>query len=174
MPPRPPAIAGVSSSKEAVIMTVYPSISCLGLGTWLGRLYESAPTKIFGIKLSYILYCLITAPGALKAYFYLKLFGETYVVTNRSIQRRKSLGNALVTQVPLASIATVTVRQTDGQQFYKAADLLLLNKAGETVMVLAGVPRADVFRQTIVEAIDAHNQVAASLATIRARTPVTA
>ena len=168
---RPPAISGVSPQKEAVIMTVYPSIACTWLGRALGQLYESLPAKLFGVKLSHLLFVLPTAPGALKAYAYLKLFGDVYVLTNRSVQKRSSLGNRLVAQVPLASIEQVTVEQEPGQAFYPAADLYLVNGKGDTLMVLSGVPRADVFRQTILEARDAFKQVEASLATINARQP---
>jgi len=165
---KPPAIAGVSSG-QAVIMTVYPSIASTALGKMLGRLYESMPTRICGVKLSHWLFPLPTSPLAIKIYFWLKLFGEVYVLTNRTMQLRSSLGNRLLREIPLSSIDQVVVRQEPGQEFYPAADIYLLNKAGETLMTLPGVLRADVFRQTILEARDATNQVSASLATIKAR-----
>jgi hypothetical protein len=98
-----------------------------------------------------------------------KLTGEKYVLTNRSVQKAAALGIRLLAQVPLAEIDEVGVQQESGQEFYKAADLYLMNKAGATLMVLEGVPHPYVFRQTILEARDAHNQVGASLATINAR-----
>ena len=60
-------------------------------------------------------------------------------------------------------------RSQPGQAFYPAADIRLVGKKGETLAVLPGVPRADVFRQSIVEARDARVKVEASLATIKAR-----
>jgi hypothetical protein len=165
---KPPAISGVSSG-QALIMAVYPSIAAAGMGKLLGRLYESIPARVFGIKLSNLLFCLPTAGLAVAGYFILKLFGEVYVLTNRTLQLRKSLGNQLIREIKLPDIDQVVIRQEPGQEFYPAADIYLLNKAGETMMSLPGVLRADVFRQTILEARDASNQVTASLATIRAR-----
>jgi hypothetical protein len=152
-------------------MRVYPSIAAAGMGKALGRLYESIPVRIGGIKLSHLLFCLPSAPFAIFGYFLLKLTGEVYALTTRSVQLRKSLGDRLIREVPLSNIDQVVIRQEPGQEFYPAADIYLLNKAGETIMTLPGVPRADVFRQTILEARSAQNQVAAALATISARQP---
>jgi hypothetical protein len=163
-----PAISGVSSG-QALIMAVYPSIAAAGMGKLLGRLYESIPARMFGIKLSHLLFCLPTAGLAVAGYFILKLFGEVYALTNRTLQLRKSLGNRLIREIKLSDIDQVVIRQESGQEFYPAADIYLLNKAGETMMTLPGVLRADVFRQTILEACNAANQVTASLATIKAR-----
>src|SRR5262245_16967916 len=165
---KPPAIAGVASG-QALIMAVYPSIACTEIGKLLGRLYESIPNRVLGIKVSHLLYPLPTSPIALLVYFYLKLAGEVYVLTNRTIQLRRSLGNRLIREVKLADIDQVVVKQERGQEFYPAADIYLLNKAGATIMSLPGVLRADIFRETILEARDARNQVAASLAVIGAR-----
>jgi hypothetical protein len=165
---KPPAISGVSSG-QALIMVVYPSIAAAGMGKLLGRLYESIPARVFGIKLSHLLFCLPTAGLAVGGYFILKLFGEVYVLTNRTLQLRKSLGNRLIREIKLSEIDQAVIRQEPGQEFYPAADIYLLNKAGETMMTLPGVLRADVFRQTILEARNASNQVTASLATIKAR-----
>lgn len=171
---RPPAITGLNAGKETLIQTVYPSIACTAIGKWLGQLYESIPTKIGGIKLSHLLFPLPTAIVPVKVYFYLKLFGEVYSLTNRSVQKRSSLGNRLRREVPLSEIEQVVVRQEPGQEFYPAADIYLLNKAGETIMTLPGVLRADVFRQSILEARNARCQVESSLNTIKARQPATA
>ena len=167
---KPPAIAGVSSG-PALIMRVYPSIAAAGMGKYLGTVYESIPVRIGGIKLSHLLFCLPSAPLAIFGYFLLKLTGEVYVLTTRFVQLRKSLGDRLIREIPLSSIDQVVVRQEPGQEFYPAADIYLLNKAGETMMTLPGVLRADVFRQTILEACSAQSQVAAALATIGARQP---
>jgi hypothetical protein len=165
---KPPAIAGVSTG-PALIMVVYPSIAAAAMGKLLGRVYDSIPLRVGGIKLSHLLFCLPTAPLAVFGYFLLKLTGEVYALTTRSVQLRNSLGNRLIREVPLSSIDQVVIRQEPGQEFYPAADIYLLNKAGETIMTLPGVPRADVFRQTILEARSAQDQVAAALTTIGAR-----
>lgn len=166
-----PAISGVSSA-QALVMAVYPSVAATALGKLLGQLYESMPVRVGGIKLSHLLFPLPTAVIALKVFAYLKLFGEIYVLTNRTMQLRTSMGNRLKREVALSDIDQVVLKQEPGQEFYPAADIYLLNKAGATIMSLPGVPRADVFRQTILEARNARNQVAASLSTIKARHPV--
>jgi hypothetical protein len=167
---RPPAISGVSSGKSStLIMTVYPSIAAELPGRLLGLWLDCIPLKVGGIKLSHLLFGLPAALVALPGYFKLKLLGEVYAVTNRSIQKRTSLGNRLIREVPLADIDQVVIRQLAGQQFYPAAEIDLVNKAGDTLMTLSGVPRADVFRQTILEARDSRSQIESSLGTIRAR-----
>jgi hypothetical protein len=164
----PPAISGVNSG-QAFVMAVYPSIAATSLGKLLGRLYESMPVKIFGIKLSHLLFPLPTSIIALQVFAHLKLFGEVYVLTNRSVQLRTSIGNRLKREVALSDVGQIVLRQEPGQEFYPAADIYLLNKAGATIMSLPGVPRADVFRHTLLDAKNARDQVAASLSTIKAR-----
>lgn len=169
MTKRPPAISGVSASSEAQIQTIYPSIACTSIGKFLGVLYNCIPIKIGDLKLSNLIFPLPTAPLAVLVFFWLKVVGEAYVLTNRSVRRRSALGNRLIQKVALGDIADVVVNQQPGQEFYPAADIQLVGKKGETLMVLAGVSRADVFRQSIIEARDARTQTEASLATIKAR-----
>lgn len=164
-----PAISGVSAVAESEIMTVYPSVACTGLGRLMGRLYESVPLRIFGIKLSYLLFVPFGAPLGALGYLLLKLTGERYVLTNRAVQRQKALGSNKLAQVLLADLDQVVEHQGPGQVFYHASDLHLLNAKGERVLLLAGVPHAAIFRQTIVEARDARKQVASALETIRSR-----
>ena len=132
-------------------------------------LNDSIPIKINGLKLSHLLFPLPLSPFALLEYFRLKLFGNRYVLTNRSVQKWKSLGSRLVSQVSLSDIDQIDVEQSPGQAFYRAADLILLGAAGKPLMRLQAVPCAEVFRQTIFKARDAHLQVEASLAAIQAR-----
>lgn len=164
----PPAISGVSPG-QAFVMAVYPSIACTRLGKLLGRLYGSMPVRIGGIKLSHLLFPLPTSIIAIQVFAYLKLFGEVYVLTNRTVQLRSSLGNRLKREVALSEIDQVVLREEPGQEFYPAADIYLLNKAGAMIMALPGVPRAEVFRHTLLDAKNAHDQVVASLSTIKAR-----
>jgi Bacterial PH domain len=166
---RPPAIAGVSASKETLSFVVYPSIAATGLGQLIGRICESLPMRVGGGKLSHLIFALPLAPLGASLYLLLKLVGTVYVLTNRSIQLRKSLGNRLVRSVPLKEIDQVILQQEPGQEFFPAADVYLINKAGNPLAVLPGVTRADVFRRSILEARDSTMQVDASLATIRRR-----
>ncbi|MCY2967266.1 MAG: hypothetical protein NT069_27135 [Planctomycetota bacterium] len=169
MTKRPPAISGVSASSEAEIQTVYPSIAATSIGKLLGSLYGCLPISVGGIKLSHLIFPLPTAPLGVLVFFWQKVCGQVYVLTNRSIRFRSALGPKLHQKVPLQDIADVVVDQKAGQDFYPAADLILVGKKGETLAVLAGVPRADVFRQSILEARNARVQTEASLATIKAR-----
>jgi hypothetical protein len=162
-------ISGVSADTENVSMIVYPSMAATGLGRALGNLYESIPLKINGIKLSHLLFPLPTSPGALKIYFYMKIFGNRYVLTNRSVQIWKALGNQMVSEVPLADVAEITLHQSSGQVFFKASDLSLLGADGKLLLQLDGIPNAEVFRETLLKARDARRQVQASLETIAAR-----
>ena len=169
---KPQAISGVSASRETEMMIVYPSIASHWLGQILGRLFESIPLKIHGIKLSYLLFPLPMIPAALGLYFHLKVFGERYVLTNRSLGRQAALGSRVISQIPLADVDRIEVEQSPGHVFYKAADLAIFAADGKSLMRLEAVPRADVFRQTILKASVARQQVGASLATIEARQSV--
>jgi hypothetical protein len=169
-----PAITGVSADRQSELTRVYPSVGGTGIGMLFGRWYESIPARIGGIKLSYLLFVLPTAIVVLPLFFILKAIGDVYVLTNRSVQRRASLGNRLKSEVLLTAIDDVVVRQESGQEFYPCSDLYLVGKTGETLMSLPGVIRGDVFRQNIIEARNARRQVEASLSTINARQPATA
>jgi hypothetical protein len=166
-----PAITGVSPGRESVLTRVYPSIASTGFGMFLGRIYDSIPVPVCGIKLSHLLFVLPTAPLVLLTFFLLKILDDVYVLTNRSVQKRASLGNRLKSEVLLTAIDDVVVRQENGQAFYPASDLYLIGKTGETLMTLPGVIRGEVFRQNIIESRNARRQVEASLATISARQP---
>jgi hypothetical protein len=155
------AISGVSAGLENVVMTVYPSIAATGRGRLLGRVYEAIPVRICGIKLSNLLFTLPTSPLALGLYAETKVFGNRYVLTNRRV--------TVLMEVALPAIEEIEVEQLDGQQFFHAADLVLLDSRGSVLGRLEAVPRAEIFRQTILEARDALTQTEAALATISAR-----
>lgn len=155
---------------ETLIMTVYPSIGALGLGRVIGGLMNLIPMPFTRtLKLSAIVFGLPLAPLGLLLYFWMKAFGERYVLTNHSLQIWSSIGQRLIRAVSLNQIGEVSVNQKSGQEYFHAADLVLRDAGGNEVLTLAGVPRADVFRQTILKARDANTQVAAALATIGAR-----
>ena len=167
---KPAAISGVAASSEVEIMTVYPSIAAYGLGRTFGLMYESIPLRIMGVKLSNLLFVLPTAPIAAGLYFLQKVTGHRYKLTNRSMQVCHSLGNRKVNQVALTDISDVLIRELPGQQFYKAADLILIGgKGNEAILTLPGIPYAHIFRQTILKARDSRQMVAKSLEAIKAR-----
>ena len=163
------AISGVSAGVENVVMTVYPSIAATGIGRLLGCLYESIPSRICGIKLSNLLFTLPTSPLALALYVETKVFGSRYVLTNRRVAVHAALTPRQLAEVALPAIDEIEVEQLDGQQFYHAADLVLYDAGGSVLGRLEAVPRAEIFRQTILEARDALTQTEAALATISAR-----
>ncbi len=162
-------ISGVSAGVENVVTVVFPSISATGLGRLLGRLCESIPFRINGIKLSHVLFALPISPIAAVLYLLQKLAGNRYVVTNRSLQIWKAMSSRLVSSVPLSDIGEIEAVEMPGQSFFKAAELVMLGKNGEVLMRLGGVPRAEVFRHNILETRDARVESDAALATIRAR-----
>lgn len=164
------AIAGVSASSETEIRSKYPTVAATGLGQLLGNILELIPIRIWGIKISNVLFGLALAPIALAVYGYQKIVGDRYALTNRSVQRWKIIGSRMTRSVALTDVANVIVQQQPGQVFFRAADVYLMNAKGDPVMVLEGVAQADIFRQWILEARDARLTVEQSLKTIKART----
>ncbi|MDZ4689474.1 MAG: hypothetical protein SH850_30735 [Planctomycetaceae bacterium] len=165
---KPQAIAGVSPGSESIIEELYPSITATWLGQLLNGLYESIPIGMGNIKLSHA-FALVTWPFALVGYLLMKVGGSRYVVTNRSVKRRVSIGDRLLEETPLAGIDRVTVDPDSRLAFFKTGDVRLSSAAGDTLLLLRGVPYPDRFCQVILEARDAQQQVAASLATMNAR-----
>jgi len=165
----PQAISGVSAGIENNVMTVYPSNACTDLGCLMGRCLNSIPLKINGIKVSNLLFALPLIPLALLMYAWLKLIGPRYVLTNRSVQIRSVIGDRQLGEAALPAVDHIDVDQRDGQEFYRAADLVLYDADETELLRLEGVPQAEIFRNTILEARDAHAQTEQALATIAAR-----
>ncbi len=127
------------------------------------------PNRIFGLKISNLLFGLPLAGPAVALYFVQKITGERFTITNKSIQRWSGLGGRMIQRLELADIANMQVEQQDGQKFFNASDLLLLNAKGDVVMRLEGLPHAEMFRENITKARDSAVQVQAALNTINAR-----
>ncbi len=163
------AIAGVSPGSESKIMTVYPSVSATAIGRMLGQLYDLIPIRIFGPKLSTLLFALPMAPIAAMLYLVTKVTGNRYVLTNRSVQIWASLGAQKIGSVDLSQIDDVELVELPGQAFYRAADLRLKAANGQTLLRLSGVGDAGSFRNAIQRAMQARRLVQASLTTIAAR-----
>jgi hypothetical protein len=174
---KPQAISGVSAGTEAEIMTAYPTLGATGLGRGIGRLCDAIPLKTHGIPwwrlLIAIPFALVFVPFAMTValglYAVTKMTGQRFVLTNRNLQIRQMIGVRLNSQAPLSDIKEIAIREVPGQAFYKAADLLVQGADGKTIIRLEGVQRPAVFRQTILEARDARQQVADSLKTIQSR-----
>ena len=164
------AIAGVSSSSEAVVMTEYPSIAAGGVGQLLGRLYECLPLKIFGFgpSLSH-LFALLTSPLGVLLYALQKLFGHRYELTNRAVKIWASRSDRLISSIGLSDFDHIELHQLSGQVFYKASDIRFVGAAGETLLKLSGVKDAGAFKNAIERAAEAGRFVKSSMARIEAR-----
>lgn len=162
------AIAGVSPSSESVVMTEYPSVASGGIAQLLGSVYELGPSVMGLPKLSYI-FALLTAPVGLLLYFWHKVFGKRYVLTNRAVQVWTSRGTRMISSLPLTDIDHIETEQRSGQVFYNAADLRLLGANGETLLRLPGVKDAGSFRNAIERMAESKRLVQQSMSTIAAR-----
>ncbi len=162
-------IAGVSSGQDRIIEVTYPSVAATFLGQLIGRICCSIPTRIGGIPLSYLLFALPLAPLAVLLYLGQKVLGDRYLLTNRGVEIRKSIGAALEKRVDLASIADVTCKVRPGHEFHRAADVELRDSRGIVLATLEGVSRPDRLRSAILEVRDARVSNDAALAQIQAR-----
>lgn len=166
---KPQAISGVSPDHEAIIEELYPSIAATWVGTLIHLLLDSVPIRIWGMKISNLVFGLPLAPLAVLVYLWMKVFGVRYVLTNRVVKIANSMGFGVRSSVPLSKITVVGVDPDSRQTFYQTGDVRLSDSAGMTLLLLRGVPRPDRFAQVIQEACDAKRQVESSLARIKAR-----
>lgn len=166
---QPQPIAGVSAGKDRVIEFTYPSVAATSLGKWIGQVCESIPTQIGGVKLSYALFGLPMAPLGALLYLGGKVTGNRYVLTNRGVEVRKSIGDKLEARVELASIADIAIQVHSGQEFHNAGDVQLLDAKGSVLVTLPGVAYPERLKSAILEARNARVQNDAALAQINAR-----
>jgi hypothetical protein len=166
---QPQAISGVSPGHEAVIEELYPSIAATAIGDFLARLLNCIPTRIWGMRISNLLFGLLVAPLAVVVYLWMKVFGHRYVVTNRAVKIVNSMGFRLHQSVDLSQISSVDVDPDSLMVFYQTGDVRLIGSAGQTLMLLRGVPRPERFCQVIHEACSSKSQVASAMARIAAR-----
>ena len=163
------AIAGVSASSEARIMSEFPSVGAGGVGRLIGQLMDSIPIPIFGVKLSYLVFGLLLAPVGALLFLLNKPLGTRYILTNRSVQTWSMLGTQRTNSVPLSDIADVELDQLPGQAFFRCSDIRLKSANGQTILRLSGVADPGPFRNAIQSAISSRRLVQASMATIAAR-----
>lgn len=167
--PKPQAISGVSPNHETVVEEVYPSIAATSAGDFIHRLLDCIPTKVWGMKVSNLLFGLLVAPIAAAVYLWMKVFGVRYVLTNRSVKRVNSLGFQLLESAALSQITLASVDPDSRLSFYQTGDIRLSGAGGQTLMLLRGIPRPDRFCQVIQESVDAKRQVESALTQIKAR-----
>ena len=166
---KPQAISGVSPDHETMIEELYPSIAETGIGDLMHRLLDAFPNRVWGMKVSNVLFGLPLAPIGAAVYLWMKVFGSKYVLTNRNIKRVASMGYRQFESIPLSQVITATVDPDSRRSFYHTGDVRIVGAGGQSLLLLRGVPRPDRFCQVIQEACDAKRQVAASLAQINAR-----
>lgn len=162
------AIAGVSG-RDRLIEFSFPSIAATGLGRLIGQICTSIPIRIGGVQLSCLLFGLPVAPLGAAVYLGQKVFGDRYVITNRAVEIRKSIGSSLVKRVELASIFEVTVSVQPGQAFSRAGNLELRDAKGSILATLNGVAWPERLKSAILEARQARVSNDAALAQIQAR-----
>jgi hypothetical protein len=163
------AIAGVSATAEARIMTEFPSVGANALGRVIGQLMDCLPIRIGGVKLSYLIFGLPLAPFGALLFLLNKAAGDRYVLTNRSVQVWSAMGSARTASVNLGDIASVELDSLPGQSFFRCSDIRLKAANGQTLLRLAGVADSGPFRNAIQRAAESRRLVTASLSTIAAR-----
>jgi len=166
---KPQAISGVSPDHETVIEELYPSIANTAIGEFIHRVLDCIPTRVWGMKISNLLFGLPLAPLAAATYLWIKVFGTRYILTNRVVKRVNSIGYRQFESIPLSQIVSATVEPDSLRDFYKTGDIRLTGAGGQSLLLLEGIPRPDRFCQVIQEACDAKRLVASSLARINAR-----
>ena len=166
---KPQAISGVSPDHETVIEELYPSIANTAIGEFIHRVLDCIPTRVWGMKISNLLFGLPLAPLAAATYLWIKVFGTRYILTNRVVKRVNSIGYRQFESIPLSQIVSATVEPDSLRDFYKTGDIRLTGAGGQSLLLLKGIPRPDRFCQVIQEACDAKRLVASSLARINAR-----
>jgi hypothetical protein len=162
------AIAGVSG-KERVIEVTYPSIAATGLGRLIGSICSSIPVKIGGVPLSCLLFGLPVAPLGALIYLSQKVLGDRYILTNKSVEIRKSIGSNLVGRVELSNLNDITITVLSGQEFSRAGNLQLRDAKGSILATLPGVVWPERLKSAILEARQARVSNDAAFAQIQAR-----
>ncbi len=166
-------IAGVSppQTREATIMTVWPSLAATPLGCGLGRLY-AIPAGCPPFTLGHLI-ALATIPIVVPLYFgkflatvsvgllqLLPGIGRSikspqavrrYVLTNRRVVVRTGLTPIDERWVGLDRFDTIEVVVRPGQKWYRAGDLVFKLGPIETFH-LEGVVRPETFRHTCLSA----------------------
>lgn len=163
-------IAGVSANRETEIEVIYPSVAAGGLGKAVGLLMECAAVPFTPARL--VLSVLLGIPGALlglPAYILSKLFGNCYVLTNRSIKVRTILSNRVTDQVALGEIDHIEIRTQAGYKFHRVGDLLLEGAQGNTLMVIPAIPFPQRLKQVILDARAARLRSDEALSRIQSR-----
>lgn len=167
----PQPISGVSSNRETVLETVFPGVAT----TFLGRLIGSVMGAVYGVGplpvrlVALVIVGAIFAPLGALLYFYTKVVGSYYVVTNRTVQQRTVLSQVMTKQVNLADVDSVEVQLQDGYDFHLCGDVVLLSSRGDELLVIPAIQYPKRLAHVILESRDARMQSDASLKHMQAR-----
>ena len=162
------AIAGVSG-QDRLIEFSFPSIAATSVGQLIGKICLSIPTLVRGIPVSCLLFGLPLAPLGATVYLAQKVLGNRYILTNRGVEIRKSIGNRLEQRLDLSQIADITIAVEPGQEFSRAGNLQLRDAKGSILGTLHGVAWPERLKNAIMEARHARVGNDAALAQIQAR-----
>ena len=162
------AIAGVSG-QDRLIEFSFPSIAATSVGQLIGKICMSIPTLVGGVPVSCLLFGLPLAPLGAAVYLAQKVLGDRYLLTNRGVEIRKSIGNRLEKRVELAQIADITITVEPGQAFSRAGNLEIRDAKGSILATLNGVAWPERLKSAIMEARQARVSNDAAFAQIQAR-----
>jgi len=164
MIPQPLAspVAGVvpPATREATIMTVWPSVASTGFGRALGRLYRIRDG--FGPVTVGRLALLATIPLGLFLYLSMRLPWaiRRYRLTNRRVTMERGVSPKVEQYVDLDRFDAIDLVVQPGQEWYQAGDLVFRRGPVETLR-LPGVSRPESFRRICLEVRQAYVGVAA-------------
>jgi hypothetical protein len=133
---------------EALIRQTWPSVQRFTGPASLGRVLMSSPWLRPLAPISWLamapLYFIKIVPG----------FATRYTLTNQRLMIRRGIKPTPTHQVALADIDDVRLQTDVNSEFYRAATLEVLSH-GQVVLTLPGVPDAESFRHTILNAAKA-------------------
>ena len=164
-------IAGVSANRETDIEAVYPSVASNAVGRMvggvMGAVQSAIPVTVVRI-IALILVGSVMAPFALLAYAW-RLCGTCFVITNRSVQERRIIGQNQVRQVALSDIDNAEITIQGGYDFHRVGDVNLLNAKGNVLLSIPAISFPERLRQIILDAREARVQSDETLERIQAR-----
>ena len=147
-------IAGVmpAQTKEATVMTVWPSNAKFGLGRMLGKAFAITWPDIYIFRLGNLI-ALLSIPLALLLFFMRigPFIAARYRLTNRRIVVERGLSGIEDKAVDLDRFDTIDIAVLPGQAWYDAGDLVFRLGNVETFR-LEGVSRPAAFRETCLKA----------------------
>lgn len=162
-------ISGITPSivREQLVMEIWPSISAYAAGRLIGRLFQ-IPGRIGPIRITFFIGLAIFWL-ALLLYFWPGRILTRYCLTNRRLMIRRGFPGREVAAVSLEDIARVEKRTQPGQEYFGAADVVVLSANGEELLRLPGASQAESFVRAIQKTRDARVRVLAALKEIETR-----